>query len=134
MRGNRDRVSRKSIFNRETISRQEHRISEYRKKIESNDAISSLQRSNTIPIRNCSSPGISSYCYIWQMDEFIVWKKVGNTQQYIYIYIYCWVSPTFFHTLYIYIYIIKTYSIYIWICNHLLSAVYFDTRSGKWYT
>ena len=30
MRGNRDIFSGKSIFNRETISRQEHRISEYR--------------------------------------------------------------------------------------------------------
>ena len=25
-------------------------------------------------------PGISSYCYIWQMDLYIVWKKVGDTQ------------------------------------------------------
>ena len=30
MRGNRDIFSGKSIYNRETISRQEHRISEYR--------------------------------------------------------------------------------------------------------
>ena len=30
MRGNRDIFSGKSIYNRETISRQDHRISEYR--------------------------------------------------------------------------------------------------------
>ena len=35
MRGNRDIFSGKSIYNRETISRQEHRISEYRIKISS---------------------------------------------------------------------------------------------------
>ena len=39
MRGSRDIFSGKSIYNRETISRQEHRISEYRIKIESNDSI-----------------------------------------------------------------------------------------------
>ena len=39
MRGNRDIFSGKSIYNTETISRQEHRISEYRIKIESNDSI-----------------------------------------------------------------------------------------------
>ena len=33
MKGNRDIVSGKSIYNRETISRQEHKISEYRIKI-----------------------------------------------------------------------------------------------------
>ena len=33
MRGNRDIFSGKSIYYRETISRQEHRISEYRIKI-----------------------------------------------------------------------------------------------------
>ena len=33
MRGNRGIFSRKSIYNRETISRQEHWISEYRIKI-----------------------------------------------------------------------------------------------------
>ncbi len=33
MRGNRDIFSGKSIYNRETISRQEHRISDYRIKI-----------------------------------------------------------------------------------------------------
>ena len=33
MRGNRDIFSGKSIYNRKTISRQEHRISEYRIKI-----------------------------------------------------------------------------------------------------
>ena len=33
MRGNRDIFSEKSIYNRENISRQEHRISEYRIKI-----------------------------------------------------------------------------------------------------
>ena len=33
MRGNRDIFSEKSIYNRETIRRQEHRISEYRIKI-----------------------------------------------------------------------------------------------------
>ena len=37
MRGNRDIFTGKSIYNRETISRQEHRISEY--KIKSNDSI-----------------------------------------------------------------------------------------------
>ena len=31
MRGNRDIFSGKSIYNRETISKQEHRISEYRR-------------------------------------------------------------------------------------------------------
>ena len=39
MGGNRDIFSGKSIYNRETISRQEHRISEYRIKIESKDSI-----------------------------------------------------------------------------------------------
>ena len=39
MKGNRDIFSGKSIYNRETISRQEHRISEYRIKILSNDSI-----------------------------------------------------------------------------------------------
>ena len=39
MRGNRDIFSGKSIYNRETISRQEHRISEYRIKIQSKDSI-----------------------------------------------------------------------------------------------
>ena len=38
MRGNRDIFSGKSIYNGETI-RQEHRISEYRIKIQSNDSI-----------------------------------------------------------------------------------------------
>ena len=33
MRGNRKIVSGKSIYNRETVSRQEHRISEYRIRI-----------------------------------------------------------------------------------------------------
>ena len=33
MRGNRDIFSRKSIYNRETISRQQDRISEYKIKI-----------------------------------------------------------------------------------------------------
>ena len=33
MRGNRDIFSGKNIYNRETISRHEHRISEYRIKI-----------------------------------------------------------------------------------------------------
>ena len=33
MKGNRDIFSGKSTYNRETISRQEHRISEYRIKI-----------------------------------------------------------------------------------------------------
>ena len=33
MRGNRDVFTGKSIYNRETISRQEHRIREYRIKI-----------------------------------------------------------------------------------------------------
>ena len=33
MRGNRDRFPGKSLYNRETISRQENRISEYRIKI-----------------------------------------------------------------------------------------------------
>ena len=39
MRGKRDVFSGKSMYNRETISRQEHRISEYRIKILSNDSI-----------------------------------------------------------------------------------------------
>ena len=39
MRGNRDIFSGKSIYNRQTISRQEHRISEYRIKIYSKDSI-----------------------------------------------------------------------------------------------
>ena len=39
MRGNRDIFSGKSIYNRETISREGHRIREYRIKIESNDTI-----------------------------------------------------------------------------------------------
>ena len=39
MRGNRDIFSGKRLYNRETISRQEHRISEYRIKEESNDSI-----------------------------------------------------------------------------------------------
>ena len=33
MRGNKDIFTGKSIYNRETVSRQEHRISEYRIKI-----------------------------------------------------------------------------------------------------
>ena len=28
----------------------------------------------------CCLPCISSYCYIWQMDLLIVWRKVGDTQ------------------------------------------------------
>ena len=39
MRGNRDIFSGTSIYNRETINRQEHRISEYGIKIQSNDSI-----------------------------------------------------------------------------------------------
>ena len=38
MRGNRDIFSGKSIYNRGTISRKEHRISEYTIKIQSNDS------------------------------------------------------------------------------------------------
>ena len=100
MRGNRYIYSGKSIYNRETISRQEHRISEYRIKIQSNDSIGfCYYGSNKVIWCNLQSPtlyysykkllftfqsavGISSYCYIWQMDKFTVWKKVGGTQQY----------------------------------------------------
>ena len=39
MRGNRDIFSGKSIYNREIVSRQEHRISEYRINIYYNDSI-----------------------------------------------------------------------------------------------
>ena len=39
MGGNRDIFSGKDIYNRETIIRQEHRISEYRINIQSNDSI-----------------------------------------------------------------------------------------------
>ena len=39
MRGNIDIFPGKSIYNRETIRRQKHRISEYRIKILSNDSI-----------------------------------------------------------------------------------------------
>ena len=39
MKGNRDIFSGKSMYNRETISRQEHRISEYSINIQSNDSI-----------------------------------------------------------------------------------------------
>ena len=39
MRGNGDMFSGKGIYDRETIRRQEHRICEYRIKIQSNDCM-----------------------------------------------------------------------------------------------
>ena len=58
MWGNRVIFGGKSIYNRETVSRQEHRISEYRKRYDPTIVLASVIRSGGI----CNSPHLTSKC------------------------------------------------------------------------